>query len=52
MKKMILGLSTLVLSSGLVASEVPSVPGEIIVKFKYRLYKVLIIIYVVLKMNQ
>ncbi len=34
MKKMLLGLSTLAMTTGLVASEAPHVPGEIIVKFK------------------
>ena len=34
MKKMLLGLSTLAMASGLVAAEAPHVPGEIIVKFK------------------
>ena len=34
MKKMLLGLSTLAMSSGLMATEAAYVPGEIIVKFK------------------
>ena len=34
MKKMLLGLSTLAMTTGLVAAEAPHVPGEIIVKFK------------------
>lgn len=34
MKKMLLGLSTLAMASGLVAAEAPHVPGEIVVKFK------------------
>jgi subtilisin family serine protease len=34
MKKMLLGLSTLAMATGLVAAEAPHVPGEIVVKFK------------------
>ena len=34
MKKMLLGLSTIFMASGLLAADVPHVPGEIIVKFK------------------
>lgn len=34
MKKTLLGLTTAALATGLVAAEAPSVPGEIIVKFK------------------
>ena len=34
MKKMLLGLSTLAMATGLVAAEAPHIPGEIVVKFK------------------
>ncbi len=34
MKKMLLGLSTIVMASGVSATDVPHIPGEIVVKFK------------------